>query len=441
MNYLLKCDISGIQSFITDVKSDGAAVLLRQHSNYVKNLSDECLKRLKEEFSFVEIYKGGGNFYLQITSDKNIEEVRSYARKISEEYTIGGLMPYFALIPETGDFNIDMNSVNDNMQVQKLESPLSRKPYLQKDIEESTTISLAGTNAHQPKDDKGNPLDFDYIARLSEGDNKLAALKIDVDKLGYLFQGRSQEEYRILSSRINDFFDRQLLDLFTDLKIENNIYVVFVGGDDCFLIGSWDKILLLALEMHAKFVSFQNALKKDLPQLPKMEITFSAGIIIVPPKYPMIRLVEEAEGALYDAKINGRNSVSIFGHVLSWKDFKRSSEVAIQLKELVKEKGESKSLINRVKSSDIGYLSLQHDAEKGKINIPKVWRLKYYLRNVKPENDIEINKLFKEYEEALLNAVTGKSSTNPLTFPLAARWAELLLKEPDNIKNQKYGRI
>jgi CRISPR-associated protein Csm1 len=93
-------------------------------------------------------------------------------------------------------------------------------------------------------------------------------------------------------------------------------------------------------------------------------------------------------------------------------------------------KEESKSLINRIKSSDIGFDKLQQNACNGKIDIPKVWRLKYYLkRNISEKNKAEVEKLFDEYTEAILNAFMKHQTSNPDLYPVAARWAELLMKK------------
>ena len=48
---------------------------------------------------------------------------------------------------------------------------------------------------------------------------------------------KSESEYKI-SEKIKDFFDNDMLKLIKDENLQQNIYVVFSGGDDCFLIGS-----------------------------------------------------------------------------------------------------------------------------------------------------------------------------------------------------------
>ena len=117
----------------------------------------------------------------------------------------------------------------------------------------------------------------------------------------------------------------------------------------------------------------------------------------------MIRLAEEAENALYLTKTSGKNRITVFGEPLTWSEFLSAKSIAYQLAELVR-KGESRALIQRVKSSDLGYKSLQNNAVKrGKIEMPKVHRLKYYLRNVKKEENLPlIERIFDDYKNSLL---------------------------------------
>ncbi|MDR0753766.1 MAG: hypothetical protein LBF04_00045 [Prevotellaceae bacterium] len=345
------------------------------------------------------------------------------------------VFPYFAFIKDNGDDVGELLlKVNHEMQKAKLQRPLTAG-LLDTELPDFGNIDIrklnADINGQVPKDSYGNFLDFDMISAKSEGDDKLAAIKLDVDDLGQLFRNLSENDYKTLSDALKDFFNEKLRNLIIDKKMTQNIYVVFSGGDDCFLIGSWNVIFDLAIEMRNSFQEFQEELKQKI-QLPKKEITFSAGIVVVPAKYPMIRLTEEVEEALDSSKrAQNKNSITVFGKTISWNEFKNSQEIAAQLKMLISEKGESGSLIERIKSSNIGFDKLQKKAQDGYINIPKVWRLKYYLRNVKEENKTEIEKLFENYSQAIVKTFLGKDCVNPELYPIAARWAELLLKKPE----------
>ncbi|MDR1583610.1 MAG: hypothetical protein LBS55_10220 [Prevotellaceae bacterium] len=400
----------------------------------MKKISEACLTCFKKEFSTIEeLYHGGGNFYVRIASKRTEEEMLHFITEVQNRYLHSDIFPYIAFVTDNKQkINELLSAVNHEMQKAKLRRPLTAG-LLDPELPKFGDIDIRklddDINGQVPKDNQGNFLDFDAIAEKSDGDDKMAAIKLDVDNLGQLFRDLNEKDYKALSDALKDFFDKKLQQLIAGKKITQNIYVVFSGGDDCFLIGSWNVIFDLAIEIRNSFKDFQKELKQKIQSLPKNEITFSAGIVVVPPKYPMIRLTEEVEEALDNSKrANGKNSISVFGKTISWDEFEHSQEISKRLKILISEKGESRSLIERIKSSNIGFDKLQKNAQRGYINIPKVWRLKYYLRNVKKINQKEIEELFENYSQAIIKTFLGKGTVNPDLYPVAARWAELLLK-------------
>jgi CRISPR-associated protein Csm1 len=429
-NYCLKCDISGIQSFIFNVPSEGAARALKSHSVYVQKITDDCLKKLKEFFgnnNATELYNGGGNFYLKIKTDKSEADIQNFIDKSIYDGNVD--KDIFAYVSFVKDENTDiaelLNAVNTKVQLAKLQRPvsydlLSAKPIQVEDVDTNT---IKGINGQVPDGD------FKWIANKSEGDSKLAALKLDVDNLGMLFRDRSEEDYKKLSISLKKFFDGNLLQLIEELKMQQNIYVVFSGGDDCFLIGTWEKVFKLAIELQQKFAVFQTKLKEEITSLPKEDITFSAGIVVFQPHFPMLQLAVEVEDALSASKrAKGKNSITVFGKTLNWIDFKEAQKLSKTFNDLInnadeKEK-ESKSLLQ------IFRLIYPQNTEKKEI--PKVWQLKYYLRrNVKKINETLVKQIFDEYSQALLQKhinYQGNGKKNSNIYLVASRWAELLTR-------------
>jgi CRISPR-associated protein Csm1 len=417
-NYFLKCDISGIQSFIFNVPSEGAAKALKSRSIFVKNMADGCLEKLKDFFkddTVEELYNGGGNFYLEITTDKSAEEIVEKVKGISNTYLESDIFPYIAFIEKNGSIGDLLNEVNHKVQKAKMNRPLSFDLFDAKPIPvpEVDINTIPGINRQVPDGD------FEWIAEKSDGDHKLAAVKLDVDNLGSLFKDRTKEDYTTLSKALIDFFDAKLLQLISDLKMRQNIYVVFSGGDDCFLIGTWEKAFKLAIQLRQEFADFQRNLKDKIISLPKDDITFSAGIVVFASHYPMLRLAEEAEDALGASKrAREKNSITVFGKTLTWTEFEQSQKLAATLADLINNKEESKSL-----------LMIFRLIEPKKKGMPNVWRLKYFLRrNVKKENEKVIGQIFDDYSQSLLCKYVGNNSKNPDVWLVASRWAELLMK-------------
>lgn len=127
------------------------------------------------------------------------------------------------------------------------------------------------------------------------------------------------------------------------------------------------------------------------------------------------------------ASVN-KNRISVLGEIFTWEEYCHLLEITNQLVDLIKNKRESKSIISRIRESRKGFAAALRHSDQGSLDIPRVWRLFYYLRNTKPENKDEIEKLVEEYETLIMNAFMKKEKGNPVIFPIAARIAEYKLK-------------
>ena len=114
----------------------------------------------------------------------------------------------------------------------------------------------------------------------------------------------------------------------------------------------------------------------------------------------------------------GKNSVTIFGRTLTWNEFEKAQKVSETLSDLIENKKESKSL-----------LMIFRSVYPIKNELPKVWRLKYFLRrNVQTSNLDVVKFILNDYEQALLFRYLNQKTKNPDVYLVASRWAELLMK-------------
>ena len=125
-------------------------------------------------------------------------------------------------------------------------------------------------------------------AKEAEGIDRIAVLRADVDNLGQAFVSGFPEKYTTLSrtatlSRqlslffkhyINDILKNSVYKLSKDCS-ERNATVVYSGGDDLFIVGSWDDVIALAVDI-----------QQTLEEYSIGALTISAGIGIYPAKYP-----------------------------------------------------------------------------------------------------------------------------------------------------------
>ncbi len=180
-----------------------------------------------------------------------------------------------------------------------------------------------------PKKD-GLPLTFDKIAEKTEGTNNLAVLKADVDGLGSIFGGGIQNNSiskTATLSRMMDYFFTGWL----QKRIEGqNIYTVFSGGDDLFLIGAWNEITGLAGDIAGRLKLYSGG---------NPEVHISAGVILRKSQVPVREMARAAEEALKYAKDgesdrDNRNRINIFGITVKWEDYFPLMEYADKLLEL-----------------------------------------------------------------------------------------------------------
>ena len=174
----------------------------------------------------------------------------------------------------------------------------------------------------------GEPVTFNHIAAKAKEYNEngrqkgvaaLGILKADVDNLGVLMAaGLPNELFTIsrlatISRQLNHFFTIYLPCFLQNKEKFKSVYTVFAGGDDLFLIGPWRIMAELSLELHDQFSRY--VCDNDL-------ITLSAGISVQKTHVPVDRLAAAAEEALEQAKdAVGKNSLSMFGATVCWKDF------------------------------------------------------------------------------------------------------------------------
>ena len=165
-----------------------------------------------------------------------------------------------------------------------------------------------------------NHLALEDVSRENDGNwygiKALAVLKGDIDNLGALFQNGLEKptfaKEAALSRQVNNFFAVYLPYLCQTQTKYANTYIVFAGGDDFFLLGSWKNLMELAKELRN---DFERYVVND-------SIHFSAGLSVTKPKIPIHQLAALGEDALEKAKHHeGKNAVTCFGQTVSWADF------------------------------------------------------------------------------------------------------------------------
>jgi CRISPR-associated protein Csm1 len=208
--------------------------------------------------------------------------------------------------------------------------------FVSLDLDDDITSPTLVTGNHVPRlsaadlrpdedEREGDPVPFDRIAARSRhpdgqplGMSMLGVLKADVDRLGWLFgyglgDGLSFGRLATLSRSFDGFFkgflQYRLRTRFT------NMYTVFAGGDDLFLIGPWYDTIMFAQSLPADFARFSGG---------NPNVTLSAGLIFAKPGSSIRSLADAGDNSLDEAKNSGRNRICVAGSVLEWSEFERA---------------------------------------------------------------------------------------------------------------------
>lgn len=309
-------------------------------------------------------------------------------------------------------------------------------------LEENCTGFKFGAFA-LPMGDDGQ-ITFQDIAEKSKGDNKIALLKLDVDNLGYLFNkgfsdNKSISRVTTLSRMLGLYFEGYINKLIEDKKWNETIYTVFSGGDDTFILGSWNDVLDFAYEFNKNFKTYVCSNDK---------ITFSAGLGIYHYVFPVIRssaltedALDQSKNYLYkNEKIPSKNKVTIFGETFNWEEFAKIKEIKEIIVAMMRvgqkedNRNFGRSLLYKLYKSTAGLGPiLNRTAEEGKFDNVRFWRLAYYLRDVKGRSrDKEIDyaeKFIEVYRQIVIDNLVGKNKDekiqNIMIVPAAIKWAEL----------------
>ncbi len=176
---------------------------------------------------------------------------------------------------------------------------------------------------YAPQDEKGNILELSKMAENAHGAPYWACLRMDVDHLGRIFAEGLGERYSLsrvatLSHLLSLFFEGYVPHLMAQLDPERrHLYLIYSGGDDMLLIGSWDRVLEAALWIRETFRRFTGH---------NPSLTLSGAIGLYREKFPLYQAAAETGAALERAKDfrhpdgHDKDAFAFFGVTVSWED-------------------------------------------------------------------------------------------------------------------------
>ena len=217
----------------------------------------------------------------------------------------------------------------------------------------------------------------DYVTPFNEPKFKrLGVLRMDVDGLGAVFtEGlASLAQYTTLSRLMDYFFKGYINEIRNSDNFKNDIQIIYAGGDDLFAVGKWDKIIAFSKQIRHHFKEWvcQNE-----------TLSISGGIVLVTPKFPIIKAAlyaGDAEDEAKEYKMNGikKNAINLFGESLNW-DYEFSVVEAL-MKYIIKHIQADKKPLPRSFIFKInGYFE---NSRKPKADLSWHWQIAYDLKRM-----------------------------------------------------------
>ncbi|MCX7691664.1 type III-A CRISPR-associated protein Cas10/Csm1 [Thermoflexus sp.] len=190
-----------------------------------------------------------------------------------------------------------------------------------------------------PIERDGSIVELNRMAETSRGNPAWACLRMDVDHLGRLFRFGLGDRYSLsrvatLSHMLSLFFEGYLPVLCGEVDPERqHLYLIYSGGDDLLLVGSWDRALEAAFRIRERFRAFAAG---------NPSVTLSGGISMHREKFPLYQAAAEAGDHLEAAKglrhPDGRDkdAFGFFGVVLAWEEAEWIRGWAMELERLIR---------------------------------------------------------------------------------------------------------
>lgn len=287
----------------------------------------------------------------------------------------------------------------------------------------------------------GNELGCSKIPTFEELCNKsekafkrLGVLRMDVDNLGLVFQKgidstrTSISRYSALSRSFDYFFSGYLNEIWREIAPRESI-IIYSGGDDLFIVGSWEKTIEIAKRIREDF-------RKYTCNNPHLSI--SGGIALLTSKYPIMKgaeesAVEEERAKKHQCDNSEKNSFSLLNMALNWdKEFPAVEALKNEIKDLHVDDAIKSSFISKILRHKINAEIKSHKIT----NFKTYWMIAYDMGRMKSRTKNSqakelISKCIKEIcsNNNCLNGEAINSSYHPLElWALACRWAELEIR-------------
>ena len=477
---LLQGKILGTEEFLLAPPAEGRSAravgedLLAGRSQWITLLCEVLPRALLAELGLARILLGssGGGQFLLVLPGEFREAAESFlgaaARQISE--LSGGIVELiWGVTANLGDWAVIRKRLNDELQG-KRNAPLAHAgpeafqprvrasdsaadAYFAKELgaklrqasqvawsPEAPGKVMAGEGKHAwsltsnlspdgimlarhaaPSDDGKSAAPVQTLARRAQGRSIWGVLRGDVDNFGLrLRRVHSIEEHVPLSVLYKQFFAGELEVLCSLPEFWRKVSIIYSGGDDFAVYGSWDALIALAREMQRLFHRFTEENLKDYPGAEGK--TISMAMALAPETYhPLAAVYEEAGRNLDLAKSADKDCIYLLGRILEWRRLADAAELKDTVTRLVHDFRMSRQFLYQLRS-----FYRREAYGEGAGDLQRTWRFqRRFNRILSGTRDREFQKL----RTHLITEMVGRRSAEVKLRPaglVALEWARLV---------------
>lgn len=202
---------------------------------------------------------------------------------------------------------------------------------------------------HAALDDDGRkPASLARLAARAQGRATWGVLRGDVDNFGVrMRRAQTIEEHIQLSVMYKQFFAGELQILCSLPENWQKVTILYSGGDDFAVYGSWDALIPLAREIQRLFHRFCEENLKDFPGPEGKTITMALAVA-ADPKMPLAAVFEDAGGKLELAKSADKDCFYVLGGTLEWRQLAAASELRETMQKVAAELGSARMFLQEL---------------------------------------------------------------------------------------------
>jgi len=194
----------------------------------------------------------------------------------------------------------------------------------------SSNLSLDGITLARhaaPTDDGKSAAGASVLAGRAQGRLLWGVLRGDVDHFAVRMRRlQTIEEHVQISVLYKQFFAGELEVLCSMPEFWRKVTILYSGGDDFAVYGSWDALILLARELQRLFHRFTEENLKDFPG-PEAKTISMALAVAADPDAPLAAVYAQAGANLDLAKSSDKDCIYLLGRVLEWKRLADAAEL------------------------------------------------------------------------------------------------------------------